>query len=131
MLNELSLSDLADALDRDDGHHDYECETCSLPLCTHLRLCREHGIEASAETVPGYVAVAGVHVCVEHAALWMGESDPALVVAVPLTADEEAELSDISSRVMSGCDDWYDRRRGQYLLDRQKAAGGDPAKGAA
>jgi hypothetical protein len=40
---------------------------------------------------------------------------------LPLDEDERAELSDIASRVMSGCDDWHDRKLGARLLERQKA----------
>ena len=39
-----------------------------------------------------------------------------------LTEDEQYELSEILGRVRDGCDDWWDRKRGCYLIEKRDAA---------
>lgn len=41
-------------------------------------------------------------------------------VLVALTEEEEQELSAIGQRLLDGCDDWYDRRRGTFLIDKRE-----------
>lgn len=38
-----------------------------------------------------------------------------------LTEDEQLELSDIMGKVRNFCDDWNDRRRAEFLINKKKA----------